>query len=75
MIGVGGRDWKQYMHRKTRCVHKGIPDCLQGLVWQLVSSSQDLLLMNQVYEVLILCIFFSLLGKYINSSIEIVMLV
>jgi len=64
------------MHRKTRCVHKGIPDCLQGLVWQLVPSSRDLLLMNQgMYEVLILCSFFSLLGKYINSSIEIVMFV
>ncbi len=56
MIGVGGRDWKHYMRRKPlvvkRRVRKGIPDCLRGLVWQLISGSRDLLLMNQgVYEV------------------------
>ncbi len=56
MIGVGGRDWKHYVRRKPlvvkRRVRKGIPDCLRGLVWQLISGSRDLLLMNQgVYEV------------------------
>jgi hypothetical protein len=57
MIGVGGTDWKHYVRRKPlvvkRRVRKGIPDCLRGLVWQLISGSRDLLLMNQgVYEVL-----------------------
>ncbi|CAM6030308.1 unnamed protein product [Sphagnum balticum] len=59
MIGVGGRDWKHYVRRKPlvvkRRVRKGIPDCLRGLVWQLISGSRDLLLMNQgVYEQLVL---------------------
>ena len=64
MIGVGGSDWKHYVRRKPhvvkRRIRKGIPDCLRGLVWQLISGSRDLLLMNPgVYEVIILL--FSLL--------------
>ncbi|CAI0451244.1 unnamed protein product [Linum tenue] len=56
MIGVGGSDWKRYVRRKPhvvkRRIRKGIPDCLRGLVWQLISGSRDLLLMNPgVYEV------------------------
>ncbi|KAJ4825144.1 hypothetical protein Tsubulata_008680 [Turnera subulata] len=56
MIGVGGSDWKYYVRRKPhvvqRRIRKGIPDCLRGLVWQLISGSRDLLLMNPgVYEV------------------------
>lgn len=59
MIGVGGTDWKHYARRKPnvvkRRIRKGIPDCLRGLVWQLVSGSRDLLLMHQgVYEQLVL---------------------
>lgn len=59
MIGVGGTDWKLYVRRKPqvvkRRVRKGIPDCLRGLAWQLISGSRDLLLMNQgVYEQLVL---------------------
>ncbi|KAF8012780.1 hypothetical protein BT93_I0819 [Corymbia citriodora subsp. variegata] len=59
MIGVGGSDWKQYVRRKPhvvkRRVRKGIPDCLRGLVWQLISGSRDLLLMNPgVYEQLVI---------------------
>ncbi|KAJ0099169.1 hypothetical protein Patl1_21552 [Pistacia atlantica] len=55
MIGVGGSDWKHYVRRRPqvvkRRVRKGIPDCLRGLVWQLISGSRDLLLMNPgVYE-------------------------
>ncbi|KAK9015327.1 hypothetical protein V6N11_006438 [Hibiscus sabdariffa] len=55
MIGVGGSDWKHYVRRKPhvvkRRIRKGIPDCLRGLVWQLISGSRDLLLMNPgVYE-------------------------
>lgn len=57
MIGVGGSDWKHYVRRKPhvvkRRIRKGIPDCLRGLVWQLISGSRDLLLLNPgVYEVL-----------------------
>lgn len=56
MIGVGGSDWKHYVRRNPhvvkRRIRKGIPDCLRGLVWQLISGSRDLLLMNPgVYEV------------------------
>ncbi|RVW44761.1 Ecotropic viral integration site 5-like [Vitis vinifera] len=56
MIGIGGSDWKHYVRRKPnvvkRRIRKGIPDCLRGLVWQLISGSRDLLLMNPgVYEV------------------------
>lgn len=56
MIGVGGSDWKHYVRRKPhvvkRRIRKGIPDCLRGLVWQLISGSRDLLLTNPgVYEV------------------------
>ncbi|GER40111.1 Ypt/Rab-GAP domain of gyp1p superfamily protein [Striga asiatica] len=59
MIGVGGNDWKHYVRRKPhvvkRRIRKGIPDCLRGLVWQLVSGSRDLLLMNPgVYEQLVI---------------------
>ncbi|GMH20689.1 hypothetical protein Nepgr_022530 [Nepenthes gracilis] len=59
MIGVGGSDWKHYARRKPhvvkRRVRKGIPDCLRGLVWQLISGSRDLLLMNPgVYEQLVI---------------------
>nr|GEV63494.1 EVI5-like protein [Tanacetum cinerariifolium] len=55
MIGVGGSDWKNYVRRKPhvvkRRIRKGIPDCLRGLVWQLISGFWDLLLMNPgVYE-------------------------
>lgn len=58
MIGVGGSDWKHYVRRSPhvvkRRIRKGIPDCLRGLVWQLISGSRDLLLLNPgVYEVLI----------------------
>jgi hypothetical protein len=57
MIGVGGSDWKHYLRKKPyvvkRRIRKGIPDCLRGLVWQLISGSRDLLLMNPgVYEVI-----------------------
>ncbi|GAU36099.1 hypothetical protein TSUD_277100 [Trifolium subterraneum] len=59
MIGVGGSDWKHYLRRKPyvvkRRIRKGIPDCLRGLVWQLISGSRDLLLMNPgVYEQLVI---------------------
>ncbi|XP_050103248.1 uncharacterized protein LOC126583000 isoform X1 [Malus sylvestris] len=59
MIGVGGSDWKHYFRRKPhvvkRRIRKGIPDCLRGLVWQLISGSRDLLLMNPgVYEQLVI---------------------
>ncbi|OMO88518.1 hypothetical protein CCACVL1_08333 [Corchorus capsularis] len=59
MIGVGGSDWKHYARRKPhvvkRRIRKGIPDCLRGLVWQLISGSRDLLLMNPgVYEQLVI---------------------
>lgn len=59
MIGAGGSDWKHYVRRKPhvvkRRVRKGIPDCLRGLVWQLISGSRDLLLMNPgVYEQLVI---------------------
>lgn len=59
MIGAGGSDWKHYVRRKPhvvkRRIRKGIPDCLRGLVWQLISGSRDLLLMNPgVYETLVI---------------------
>ncbi|CAA7038578.1 unnamed protein product [Microthlaspi erraticum] len=59
MIGVGGSDWKHYVRRKPnvvkRRIRKGIPDRLRGLVWQLISGSRDLLLMNPgVYEQLVI---------------------
>ncbi|KAI4306611.1 hypothetical protein L6164_029872 [Bauhinia variegata] len=59
MIGAGGSDWKHYLRRKPyvvkRRIRKGIPDCLRGLVWQLMSGSRDLLLMNPgVYEQLVI---------------------
>ncbi|KAM4116258.1 hypothetical protein ACB094_02G036500 [Castanea mollissima] len=57
MIGVGGSDWTYYVKRKPhvvkRRIRKGIPNCLRGLIWQLISGSRDLLLMNPgVYECL-----------------------
>ncbi|WVZ92993.1 hypothetical protein U9M48_039017 [Paspalum notatum var. saurae] len=59
MIGIGGSDWKHYVRRNPyvvkRRIRKGIPDCLRGLVWQLISGSRDLLLMNPgVYETLVI---------------------
>ena len=56
IIGTGGEDWKAYVRKYPRDVkkriRKGVPDCLRGVVWQLVSGSRDLVLMNQgVYEV------------------------
>ncbi|KAL8195381.1 hypothetical protein R6Q57_025784 [Mikania cordata] len=59
MIGVGGSDWKHYVRRKPhvvkRCIRKGIPDSLRGLVWQLISGSRDLLLMNPgVYDQIVI---------------------
>ncbi|KAJ0977620.1 hypothetical protein J5N97_013094 [Dioscorea zingiberensis] len=58
MIGVGGSNWKHYVkkpHVVKGRIRKGIPDCLRGLVWQLISGSRDLLLMNPgVYEQLVL---------------------
>ncbi|XP_020588827.1 EVI5-like protein isoform X2 [Phalaenopsis equestris] len=59
MIGIGGGDWKHFVRRKPhvvkRRIRKGIPDCLRGLVWQLISGSRGLLLMNQgVYEQLVI---------------------
>uniref|UniRef100_A0A1D1XP25 EVI5-like protein n=1 Tax=Anthurium amnicola TaxID=1678845 RepID=A0A1D1XP25_9ARAE len=59
MIGIGGSDWKHYVRRKPhvvrRRIRKGIPDCLRGLVWQLISGSRDLLLLNPgVYEQLVI---------------------
>lgn len=70
MIGVGGSDWKHYVRRNPhvvkRRIRKGIPDCLRGLVWQLISGSRDLLLMNPgVYEVLIRVFFSCILCHYI----------
>ncbi|XP_030923605.1 EVI5-like protein isoform X1 [Quercus lobata] len=55
MIGIGGSDWAYYVKRKPhvvkRRIRKGIPECLRGLIWQLISGSRDLLLMNPgVYE-------------------------
>ncbi|XP_078162900.1 uncharacterized protein LOC144558068 isoform X2 [Carex rostrata] len=59
MIGVGGSDWSHYEKRNPqvvkRRIRKGIPDCLRGLVWQLISGSRELLLMNPgVYEQLVI---------------------
>nr|XP_017236293.1 PREDICTED: EVI5-like protein isoform X4 [Daucus carota subsp. sativus] len=59
MIGIGSSDWKYYARRKPhvvkRRIRKGIPDCMRGLVWQLISGSRDLLLMNPgVYEQLVI---------------------
>ncbi|KAL8113903.1 hypothetical protein AgCh_020984 [Apium graveolens] len=59
MIGIGTSDWKHYARRKPhvvkRRIRKGVPDCMRGLVWQLISGSRDLLLMNPgVYEQLVI---------------------
>ncbi|XVF24261.1 hypothetical protein REPUB_Repub13aG0112400 [Reevesia pubescens] len=59
MIEVDWSDWKHYARTKPhvvrRRIRKGIPACLRGLVWQLISGSQDLLLMNVgVYEQLVI---------------------
>lgn len=58
MAGSGGSDWKRYAKKKPRQlkrrIRKGIPDCLRGLLWQLISGSRDLLLRNQgVYQQLV----------------------
>eukprot|EP00850_Spirogloea_muscicola_P018504 SM000170S02676 [mRNA] locus=s170:110041:113161:+ [translate_table: standard] len=55
MVGSGSVDWKLYKRRRPLTVknriRKGIPDCLRGQVWQLVSGSWDLLLANQgIYQ-------------------------
>lgn len=73
MIGVGGSDWKHYVRRKPHVVRKrirkGIPDCLRGLVWQLISGSRDLLLMNPgVYEVLFVG-FFKIVCLHCNAAL------
>lgn len=74
MIGVGGSDWKHYVRRKPnvvkRRIRKGIPDCLRGLVWQLISGSRDLLLMNPgVYEVILpfISLYFLLYKSYSDA--------
>eukprot|EP00850_Spirogloea_muscicola_P010256 SM000059S18733 [mRNA] locus=s59:625279:628400:- [translate_table: standard] len=59
MVGSGSSDWKLYKRRRPLTVknriRKGIPDCLRGQVWQLVSGSWDLLLANQgIYQSYIL---------------------
>lgn len=56
MIGVGPTDFNAYLRRRPREVkrriRRGVPDCLRGLVWQLISGSRELLIMNQgAYEV------------------------
>lgn len=73
MIGVGGSDWKHYVRRKPnvvrRRIRKGIPDCLRGLVWQLISGSRDLLLMNPgVYEVIMssYCLLYKSYSDYLS---------
>eukprot|EP00271_Cylindrocystis_brebissonii_P002338 TRINITY_DN12888_c0_g1_i1.p1 TRINITY_DN12888_c0_g1~~TRINITY_DN12888_c0_g1_i1.p1 ORF type:complete len:737 (+),score=109.50 TRINITY_DN12888_c0_g1_i1:307-2517(+) len=58
MIGTGGAEWKAFLKKRPREVkrriRKGVPDCLRGLVWQLISGSRELLLINQgVYEQLV----------------------
>lgn len=75
MIGVGGSDWKHYVRRRghvvKRRIRKGIPDCLRGLVWQLISGSRDLLLMNPgVYEVFPI-LHFSCYNLQINERLEV----
>lgn len=65
MIGIGGSDWKHYVRKKPhvvkRRIRKGIPDCFRGLVWQLISGSRELLLINPgVYNVFPIYSFFSL---------------
>jgi hypothetical protein len=73
MIGAGGSDWKQYCRRNPhvvkRRIRKGIPDCLRGLVWQLISGSRDLLLMNPgVYEVLIIILLVESFGVNVGIA-------
>lgn len=72
MIGVGGSDWKHYVRRKPhvvkRRIRKGIPDCLRGLVWQLISGSRDLLLMNPgVYEVKLCDLLYQLYMEFLRE--------
>lgn len=75
MIGVGGSDWKHYVRRKPHVVKRrirtGIPDCLRGLVWQLISGSRDLLLVNPgVYEVpyFLLLLYYKHFSRYSVSD-------
>ena len=56
IIGIGVSEWKAYvcdnLHKVKRLVRHGVPDSLRGVVWQLLSGSRELLLLNQgVYEV------------------------
>ena len=48
--GAGGAEWRSYRASHPaivkRRVRKGIPDCLRGLAWQLLSGGRDLLLEN-----------------------------
>ena len=50
-VGAGGADWRNYLARHPaivkRRVRKGIPDCLRGVAWQLLSGGRDLLLENE----------------------------
>ena len=53
---IGVSEWKAYvcdnLHEVKRLVRRGVPDSLRGVVWQLLSGSRELLLLNQgVYEV------------------------
>jgi hypothetical protein len=52
-----------------RRIRKGIADCLRGLVWQLISGSSDLLLMNPgVYEVLIIILLVESFGANVGIA-------
>lgn len=48
MVGAGGTDWNRYLRRYPakvkRRIRKGIPDALRGLVWQLLSGTQLVLI-------------------------------
>ncbi|CAI5492035.1 unnamed protein product [Closterium sp. Naga37s-1] len=59
MIGLGPMDWNLYERKHPREVKKrirqGVPDCLRGIVWQLLSGSREFLLMNEgAYEHMLL---------------------
>ncbi|CAI5929144.1 unnamed protein product [Closterium sp. NIES-64] len=59
MIGLGPMDWNLYQRKHPREVKKrirqGVPDCLRGIVWQLLSGSREFLLMNEgAYEHMLL---------------------
>ena len=56
LIGTSVSEWKAYVQRKPhevkQLVREGVPDSLRGIVWQMLSGSRELLLLNQkVYEV------------------------